>query len=224
MQEFVRIRGGTELGYRPGRVVIRIPREIRLPRTGCVLLVGRNGRGKTTFLKYLAGCLPIRPVELPRCIYLPEELDFGSNMSPALLSSCLLGRDAREHFRAATAQLDLVLNKPFGELSKGNRQKLRLALTLARAHEIGAGLLLLDEPMSGLDTFVRQRAGLLIAAEARSRLVIASSHQLVPEVPTSCVLLVVDGEVRLVEQDSSGWLEYMEQRVIQPQLTRLACE
>lgn len=222
-QDFVLIKGNTELGYRRGRVVIRVPREIRLPKVGCVLLVGRNGRGKTTLLKYLAGCLPKRPVEMPRRVYLPEELDFAPNMSPALLGRCLLDRAARERFRAVGLQLDLVVNQPFGELSKGNRQKLRLALTMARAHQIGAGLVLLDEPMSGLDSFVRQRAGLVISEESRSRLVIASVHQLLPEVSVTCVLLVVDGEVRVIEGNNSSWRDCLVPSEIRPQLARLAC-
>lgn len=134
-----------------------------------VCLLGANGAGKTTTLHVLLGFLRAdageasvagvdvarNPVEArARAGYLPEIVE---------LYPLLTGRETLCFFEelagrqvdrgAATAALERVglrgdaIEKRVGTYSKGMRQKLGLAIALAK----GARVLFLDEPMSGLD-------------------------------------------------------------------------
>ena len=58
------------------------------------------------------------------------------------------------------------LDRPLGELSRGNRQK--VGLILATFHE--PELLILDEPTSGLDPLMQEEFLALVARGARARL------------------------------------------------------
>ncbi len=178
-------------------------------------LVGANGAGKTTLMRTMldfirptsgtvhvlgldsrSGSLAIRR----RTTYLPGELVF-----PARLN----GRDVVARYLSARAHLeprrvddlagdlDLDLDRPVGDLSKGNKQKLGLLLAFA-PH---ADLLVLDEPTSGLDPLVqRQFAGLVSDATGRGAAVLLSSHVMAEvEQVAHGVALMRDGRVVTVE-------------------------
>ena len=133
-------------------------------------LLGANGAGKTTtiqlFLGFIApteGSAKIKgmevtehPLETKRFLaYIPENVMLYPNLSGlenleyfTTLAGCAeaeLGR-LRETLARAGLPVDFV-DKPVGTYSKGMRQKVGIAMAIARRAE----LLLLDEPTSGLD-------------------------------------------------------------------------
>ena len=138
-------------------------------------IVGRNGAGKSTFLKCLAGVLPVpkpslfldgrnlaslRVRERAKLIsYVPQELVLAFNYS--VLDFVLMGRAAflspfsvpsREDLGTAAEALQFVglegfEKRDFSRLSSGERRLVLIARTLAQSAEI----LLLDEPTTFLD-------------------------------------------------------------------------
>jgi len=92
-------------------------------------------------------------------------------------------------------RLELNLDRPVGELSKGNRQK--AAVIYAFQHQ--PELLILDEPTIGLDPLVRQTVLDLIREAAREgATVLLSSHDLA-EVGAVCGRAAILRAGRLVE-------------------------
>ncbi|HEX6020350.1 MAG TPA: ABC transporter ATP-binding protein [Solirubrobacter sp.] len=89
------------------------------------------------------------------------------------------------------------LDRPLGELSRGNRQK--IGLVQAAFHE--PELLVLDEPTSGLDPLMQEAfLGFVDDERARGRTVFLSSHEL-DEVERACdrVGIIRDGRLIAVE-------------------------
>ena len=94
---------------------------------------------------------------------------------------------------AVVERLDLDPSRRFKEYSKGNKQKVGLAIAFQHRPE----LLILDEPTSGLDPLVQQAFyGLVGEAQAEGRTVFLSSHVL-SEVERTCdrVAIVRDGRL-----------------------------
>ena len=129
-----------------------------------VALLGLNGSGKSTTLKLLAGLLlPSRgsitvegrsPHDNRALIsYLGDREGFYAWMKPAqvlfYMNSLFRGFNA-ELFQSLLQRLD-VPDRSLQQMSKGQRQRLRLAATLARP----CRLFILDEPLSGIDVVSR---------------------------------------------------------------------
>jgi ABC-2 type transport system ATP-binding protein len=93
------------------------------------------------------------------------------------------------------ARLELNLDRPVGDLSKGNRQKVAVLCAFQHRPE----LLILDEPTAGLDPLMRQTVLDLIreAADAGAA-VLLSSHDL-SEVSAVCGRAAILREGKLVE-------------------------
>jgi zinc transport system ATP-binding protein len=132
-------------------------------------VVGRNGSGKSTLLKGLLRLIPADSGRISyggsfvpgRVGYLPQgfsvKADFPAGVYEAVLSGCLARRgfmpfytardkrDARENMRRLG--IEELWGKSFGELSGGQRQRVLLARALCSAES----LLVMDEPVSGLD-------------------------------------------------------------------------
>jgi ABC-2 type transport system ATP-binding protein len=158
-------------------------------------LIGLNGAGKTTLLKSIlmlvapaAGSVRLfgephaAPDSRARLAYLPERFQPPGHLTGhdfVRLSLAFYGLRAEPAATSAlAAALDLepqALARPIRSYSKGMGQKLGLLATLLA----GRPLLILDEPMSGLDP--RARIGLkgeLARVRARGHAVLMSSHEL----------------------------------------------
>jgi ABC-2 type transport system ATP-binding protein len=164
---------------------------------GITGLLGPNGAGKSTFLKLIAG--EIRPSrgtvrvlgqdpfgnrELYRRIgFAPQQDALYEGMGALEQVTFLLRltgfdpRPAREKAAAALERvgLDPALKRSVRTFSKGMRQRTKLAQAIAHAPE----LLVLDEPMTGLDPIGRRDMQALFRALASAGThVILSSHVL----------------------------------------------
>jgi ABC-2 type transport system ATP-binding protein len=201
-----------------GRVVIGIEDLNLEVRRGEIMgYLGPNGAGKTTTLKLLTGLLkptrgeawllgePIERVASRRSLgFLPEQPYFYEYLTGieylelAGQLSGLAGRDAHERARrwlgrvGLGARPRLVLRK----YSKGMLQRLGLAAALLHEPE----LLILDEPMSGLDPFGRRDVrDLILEQRQRGTTVLFSSH-ILPDVEMLCdrVAIILEGRLTRV--------------------------
>jgi ABC-2 type transport system ATP-binding protein len=187
---------------------------------GVTGLLGPNGAGKSTFMKLVTGQLRPSKGTLTvlgesiwqnpdiyfRIGFCPEQDAFYERMTGLEWVTALLrlnGGTESEATAAARRALDMVdlsdaANKKIGAYSKGMRQRVKMAQALAHEPE----LLILDEPLSGMDPIARRRTIKLIREWGRSgRSVIVSSHILHEiESMTSNILLINQGRI-LAEGD-----------------------
>lgn len=201
--------------YRSGAKAVSALQDVSLsvPAGQVVGLVGPNGAGKTTLMKAVTGLtrpdrgkvlLFGRPRDASingRLGYLPEDPQFFKNITARELVSfshrlCGGGRkDQRvEDVLSMVGLLDAA-DRPVLSFSKGMKQRVGLAQALV--HE--PDLLILDEPMSGLDPGGRSRIKSILKEYcAPDRSILFSSHDL-GDVEDLCsrVVWVEKGQVRL---------------------------
>ncbi|WP_299955354.1 ABC transporter ATP-binding protein [uncultured Modestobacter sp.] len=183
-----------------------------LHRGTVVGLVGANGSGKSTLLRILAGVQRAsagRVEQFGTDISAHESVGRGVGAATdgmamwptwtvrknltylARLSGASRGDVARV---AELVDIAAEMRTRLSRLSLGNRQRLSLAAAIL----VGTELVLLDEPMNGLDPDARQRIReLLIQLSGEGRTVLLSSHDL-HEVESSCSHLLVLDRGRLV--------------------------
>ena len=147
---------GLEIGY--GSPLARFGEEVELTG-GTHFLLARNGRGKTTLLRTLAGTQ--KPVSGNFHVkgfvqYLPEDLRFDPNITPAMVFRMLLPKARLDDALKLAGNIELDVKKPYGRLSTGNRRKTSLIMAEYSVKPDTGNILLLDEPFSGLDAFARQ--------------------------------------------------------------------
>jgi len=182
---------------------------------GITGLLGPNGAGKSTFMKLVTGQLkpskggitvlgePIwrNPQLYFRIGFCPEQDAFYDRMTGlewvAALSR-LNGVGESEALAMARRALDMVdladaAGKKIGAYSKGMRQRVKMAQALAHDPD----LLILDEPLSGMDPIARRKTIRLIKDWGRAgKSVIVSSHILHEiESMTSNILLINQGRI-----------------------------
>ena len=182
---------------------------------GITGLLGPNGAGKSTFMKLVTGQLkpskgslrvlgePIwgNPAIYRRIGFCTEQDAFYDRMTgldwvTALVRLNGLGpAEARAAAERALEAVDLMeaAGKKIGAYSKGMRQRVKLAQALVHDPE----LLILDEPLTGMDPIMRRRTIRQIKEWARAgKSILVSSHILHEvESMTSNILLINNGRI-----------------------------
>ena len=187
---------------------------------GVTGLLGPNGAGKSTFMKLMTGQLkpskgtirvlgePVwrNPRIFARVGLCPDQDAFYERMTGADWLAALVrlnGYDEKRAKDAAHRALETVdlleaADRKIGAYSKGMRQRVKLAQAIVHDPE----LLILDEPLAGMDPIGRRRTIRLIRDWAREgRSILVSSHILHEiEAMTSSILLINNGRI-LAEGD-----------------------
>lgn len=193
-------------------------------------VVGENGSGKTTMLKLIAGLLT------------PNKGDItfqGNRVTRRIASDIAYMPDADLFYPYFTVQqlfdfydsqfedfdmgkakeiaqfLNISLEDRMRHLSKGNRGRVKIAVTLGRE----AKYFLLDEPFSGLDPMVRADIvrGLIQFTDVEKQTVILSTHEIKEIEPLlDDIVVLKEGEVIAYERvdeirdlygmDATSWM------------------
>jgi ABC-2 type transport system ATP-binding protein len=183
------------LSRRFGTVTALQDLSLSVPAGEVVGFLGPNGAGKTTTMRAIFGLTdldagsvrwegaPVGPAQRRRFGYMPEERGLYPNMLVAEeieYLGRLHGMDivsaaaATRHWLERLEVADRAGSK-VESLSHGNQQRVQLAAALVHDPEV----LVLDEPLSGLDPTGIDAIGEVLVEQARSgRCVLFSSHQL----------------------------------------------
>lgn len=168
-------------------------------------LIGRNGRGKTTFLKLLMGeyeyqgCI----IKSEDCVYFPyhvkEPSDWTINICYEIAPS-LQQWQLEKELRYLKVDLE-VLYRPFETLSQGEQTKVLLAILFLKEHSF----LLIDEPTNHLDQesrqvvaqYLKKQKGFLLVSHDRYFIDQCCDH----------VIAIQPTSIEVVQGHFSSWYE-----------------
>jgi len=188
--------------------------NLQVPQGAVFALIGPNGAGKTTTIRLLMNILrpdqgeatvlgmPSRrlgPADFQRIGYVSESQKLPAGLSLAhyfeYLRSLYATWDTALE-RQLCEQFELPPSRKIGHLSHGMRMKALLVAALAYRPR----LLVLDEPLSGLDTLVRDEVVHGLLQQAGETTILISSHELAEiESFTTHVAFMQDGRLLLQE-------------------------
>lgn len=164
-----------------------------------VAVIGPNGAGKSTLFKVVAGVLPPTQGKVSVfgsqpaghvCIgYVPQRSQVDWNFPVTVYDVVMMGRiakmgllgwpQARDHEQVrsalATVTLETLAKRQIGELSGGQQQRMFIARALAQEAE----LMLMDEPLAGLDVPSQEEIlSLLNTLQGQRVTVMVATHDL----------------------------------------------
>ena len=163
------------------------------PRGAVYGLVGPNGAGKSTLLRHLTGIYrpdsgtvtidgePVfeNPVVKRRIAYIPDDVFYFRSASIADMASFFAGACPTfdwERYEKLRKAFDLDEKQPIRRFSKGMQKQAAFWLAMSMAPDV----LVLDEPVDGLDPVMRRQVWSLVMADVADRgtTVMVSSHNL----------------------------------------------
>jgi energy-coupling factor transport system ATP-binding protein len=188
--------------------------ELRLPKGSVIGLIGRNGAGKSTFLRCLCGLEKSCPVLLEidgktcsgkeilqACYMVMQDVNhqlFTDSVEAEVLLS--MRNEDKNHAQELISELGLSGYENTHPMALSGGQKQRVAICSALAAD--AEILLFDEPTSGLDhAHMKTVAHLLQMLAERGKTVIVSTHD--PELISLCCQFLIcleHGRVRYVRK------------------------
>ncbi len=191
---------------------------LRLLKGDRVGIVGRNGSGKSSFLKLLVG--EMQPdagrVKLARDLvvsYMDQKKDIAPHKSLQEVL-CPNGGDQVEvmgKMRHVASYLKDFLfdprdyNRPVGTLSGGQKNRLMLAKIMANP----GGLVVLDEPTNDLDMDTLDRLEDMLAAYKGTLVIVSHDRDFLDQTVTTILAFEGDGKV---EGHIGGYADYIEEK------------
>ena len=181
-----------------GRHVVLAHVDADIPRSQVVSIVGPNGSGKSTLLKAIAGLVPLaggeitlfdEPIERMRrhVAYVPQREDVDWEFPVSVHDVVMMGRYPRrgwlrrstaEDERIAAGALDRLgignlAGRQIAELSGGQQRRTFIARAVAQESDV----ILLDEPMAGIDAETHDRIlELFDEWHAEGKVVLQATH------------------------------------------------
>ncbi len=167
--------------------------SLRVPKGAVYGLVGPNGAGKSTAIRHITGIYrpdsgsvtiggaPVyeNPEAKGRLGYIPDEVFYFPMATLGDMAAFYQGmypKFDRELYTKLTEVFQLPEGKPIRRMSKGMQKQAAFQLVLAARPEV----LILDEPVDGLDPIMRRQIMSLVLGEVAQRemTVLISSHNL----------------------------------------------
>jgi len=178
--------------------------SFQLDENEAVGLLGVNGAGKSTLIKCILGLIisdsgTVQTDKAPA--YLAELVQLPLSLSALDL---LIYKCRSSHLPISTAQDALnefhleakAHKKPIRNYSKGMRQRTSLAMTLCNQPQ----LILLDEPMSGLDALGRAETLAILKARKQHGASILMSSHIVADMVQLCDRVLIMSHGKICEQ------------------------
>jgi len=210
----------SDLSKAYGELIALQPTNLVIQEGQIVGLLGPNGAGKTTLMKLITGVLEPdsgsvrvngldgvndRQKVQEKIGYLPENAPLYPDLSVQdyLLMMAQLRQIPEDQQKGSVidavkaVNLEEVISRPIGQLSKGMRQRVGLAQAILHKPEI----LILDEPTVGLDPTQIVEIRQLIKNLAKQSTILFSTH-ILPEVEAICdrVIIIMNGKVKADSQ------------------------
>ena len=206
----------ARLGYQDATILDNV--ELAIQPGDFIAIAGPNGSGKTTLFRTILGFLPVlsgsltRNCSLSEFGYVPQSAALDANFPVTVEEVVAMGAygrlkpyrpmpdEEKVRLRKVLEQVGLahLAARAFFSLSGGQKQR----ILIARALMVGPKILILDEPLSGVDTESRAAISELLLQVNRDekKAIFFSSHDLrMVRSVTKKILRVDDGRV--------GWEE-----------------
>lgn len=205
------------VSVRYGRRMVVQDVSLNVPAGSVYALLGRNGAGKSSLVRSMLGQLEPasgrvelfgedvwrrRAALMDRIGIVPEDADAPPEMrvrNLAQFHASLYSRWTQSAFDERIARFGIDGARRFGELSKGQKKQVMLALALATSPE----LLILDDPTLGLDVVARKSLFEEVIGDMADRgiTVLVTTHDLGPvEAIADRVGILKDGKLVLDEE------------------------
>lgn len=193
----------------------------------CVVITGHNGAGKTTLLKAINNLIKTKPgnikifgKDINNTVkkdigYIPQT-NFVDKFMPLSVQDVIkIGLSAKNGIFKRTSkedkekifktakklQIENLLNKPIGQLSGGQIQKVSIARVLVQ----DAKIILMDEPLNNLDNYSQKEILNITDSMHKEKTMLIVTHNL-KLIPKSCNKTVVmeNGEIINIEEGPNG--------------------
>ncbi|WP_054635381.1 ABC transporter ATP-binding protein [Thalassobacillus sp. C254] len=202
-------------------------------KNGVTGLVGANGSGKSTMLKMAAGLIrpssgkvtvngkPVTRQSADDISYLSELDEYYryQTVSQLLdLQESLFNDFNKEKARDILNFMEVEKEVKLKNLSKGNRGRVKIAITLARETPV----VLMDEPLSGLDPMVRKSivTGLISFIDLEYQALILTTHE-ISEIETLLDRVIVIKEGKIIGDQETETIRTQHQQGIVDWMTEL---
>lgn len=187
---------GNNIHFRFGEETIFNGFSFRVRQGEHVVLKGESGSGKSTLFQLILGFekpdqgsilfreKPLKGENLrefrKETTWLPQDLNIGNGTTlevlqyPMQFKAAGRSKPERSQIVSLLSELNLsedLLEKPFSDLSTGQRQRMGIILCVL----LDKPILLLDEPTSALDSESKERVAKLLSSQ-KGKTILSTSH------------------------------------------------